>query len=287
MSYLCTYIDISGQCYIPEKNHCDSFGQDDMINTYDEETYCMSNNLDKMIRRSGMTNRAVADEKGIKPETLSRHKSGAIKITRRDAEEYAQILNCLPQQIMYQNSPIPLLGHAVQDGNNWRIEREQNSIWYSKQETMRCLFLNTFFQTHTVCLRWQDDIEGVYAWMSGAYFIFRLKKDHTNKSPVNFAIDQEAIMHHALVRETGTGRLLIGELYPQPGAKKYTIYNGDGVWQTETDIAIDWAAPFTSAVFRPDLRGAEIVDVKKDDLRQYGAGAGSDWRNRPKGYNFS
>ena len=249
--------------------------------------FVMTNNLDQMIRRSGMTNTQVAEEKGIKRETLSRHKSGVIRITRQDAEEYAQILNCLPQQIMYQNSPIPLLGHVKQDGNNWHIEREQNSIWFSEQDTMRCLFLNTFFQTHTVCLRWQEDIEGVYAWISGAYFIFRLTKSGSKKGPVDFGIDQEAIMHQALVRETGTGRLLSGELFPQPGSKKYTIYNGGGVWKTETDIAIDWAAPFTSAVFRPDLRGAEIVDVKKDDLRQYGAGAGSDWRDKPEGYNFS
>ena len=247
----------------------------------------MTNNLDQMIRRSGMTNTQVAEEKGIKRETLSRHKSGVIRITRQDAEEYAQILNCLPQQIMYQNSPITLLGHCIQDGNNWRIKREQNSIWYSEQETMRCLFLNTFFQTHTVCLRWQDDIEGVYRWMSGSYFIFRLAKKGNKKSPIPWGIDQEAIMHHALVRETGTGRLLLGQLYPQPGEKLYTIYNGDGVWKTEKDIAIDWAAPFISAVFRPDLREAELVDVKKDELVQYGVGAGTDWRNKPEGCQFT
>ena len=76
----------------------------------------MANNLDKMIRRSGMTNRAVAEEKGIKPETLSRHKSGAINITRDDAEEYAQILNCLPQMIMYQ-SKITESMKSLQDCN--------------------------------------------------------------------------------------------------------------------------------------------------------------------------
>ena len=94
-------------------------------------------------------------------------------------------------------------------------------------------------------------------------------------------------MHHALGRETGTGRLLLGELYPQPGSKKYTLYHGDGLWQTETDIAIDWAAPFTSAVFRPDLRGAEMVDVKKDELVQYGYAANGDWRLKPDGFGYS
>ena len=76
-------------------------------------------------------------------------------------------------------------------------------------------------------------------------------------------------------------------MYPQPGAKKYTLYHGDGLWQTETDIAIDWAAPFISAVFRPDLREAELVDVKKDELVQYGVGAGTDWRNKPEGCQFT
>jgi hypothetical protein len=67
------------------------------------------NNLDKMIRRSGLKNNMVAELKGIQPATLSRHKSGDIGISLGDAEEYAKILNCTAQQIFFSSPPIPVL----------------------------------------------------------------------------------------------------------------------------------------------------------------------------------
>lgn len=230
-------------------------------NTQQHEEFVMGNNLDQMIRRSGMTNTQVAEEKGIKRETLSRHKSGVINISRQDAEEYAQILNCLPQMIMYQASPIPCLGKIAQTKTgDWSIERDPNSHFFSDRETMPCLFLNAYFQQYTVCLQWQEEIEGVYAWMAGAYFIFSMDKAR------HFKVDQEAIMHNALSRDGETGKLMVGKVYPQPGSKKFTVYNGDGEFETYKDVKLDWAAPFMSALFRPDLRQAEIVEVKKDDM---------------------
>ena len=62
-----------------------------------------------MIRRSGLKNNMVAELKGIQPATLSRHKSGDIGISLGDAEEYAKILNCTPQQIFFASPPIPVL----------------------------------------------------------------------------------------------------------------------------------------------------------------------------------
>ena len=42
--------------------------------------------------------------KGVKPETLSRHISGAIRMTFDDAFEYAEILNCPPQDIFFRRN---------------------------------------------------------------------------------------------------------------------------------------------------------------------------------------
>lgn len=225
----------------------------------------VANNLDKMIRRSGMTNRAVAEEKGIKPETLSRHKSGSINITRHDAEEYAQILNCLPQQIMYASKPIPCLGKITYKNNNdWLVERDSDAHWFSKKDTMPCLFLASYFQQHTVCLKWDDDIEGVYSWLGGAYFIFSMEVARHDR------VDQQSLMQNSLVRERTKGQLMLGQLYPQPGSKKFTVFNGDGQLPTYKDVDVEWSAPLLSSVLRPDLRGAEIVEVKKDEIYALG-----------------
>lgn len=232
------------------------------------EEFSMANNLDRMIRKSGMSNRQVAEEKGIKPETLSRHKSGHINISRQDAEDYAQILNCLPQQIMYQNAPIPLLGKIKNtEEKGWHVERDPNANWYSERETVPCLFLNSFFLQFTVALRWQEEIDGHYGWLSNSIFIFSMEKAKDNK------VDPDSIMKNGLIRERGTGRLLLGALYPVPGKKTYTVYNGDGLFKTEENIDVEWSAPVLAANLRPDLREAEVVDVKKKEV---GGGA---WHN--------
>jgi DNA-binding Xre family transcriptional regulator len=225
------------------------------------EEFAMANNLDKMIRKSGMSNRQVAEEKGIKPETLSRHKSGAINISRQDAEDYAQILNCLPQQIMYQNAPIPLLGTVKNtEEKGWHVVRDPNANWYSERETVPCIFLNSHFNHHTVALRWQEEIDGHYGWLSNSIFIFSMEKARFNK------VDPESIMKNGLIRERDTGRLLLGAVYPNPGKKTFTIYNGDGLFKTEEDIDVEWSAPVLAANLRPDLREAEIVEVKKTEV---------------------
>mgnify|MGYP003110641927 FL=1 len=228
--------------------------------------FVMSNNLDKMIRRSGMTNRAVAEEKGVKPETLSRHKSGAINMTRHDAEEYAQILGCTPQAIMYQSAPIPYLGKICkpnEKNREWHIERDSRSHWYSDRETIPCLYVNSYFWQNTACLQWQDDLTEDYSFFSGAMAIFNMEIARCDK------VDPEAIMHSGtLNRERGTGRLLIGAPYPVPGKKTYTIYNQDKIFTTYEDIDIEWSAPLLQVLIRPSMLESEIVEVEKQSINE-------------------
>jgi len=70
----------------------------------------MPNNLNKMIIASGKSKREVAEAKGITPETLSRHISGKIGMSLNDAEDYAEILNCAPQDVFFGSHPAPIIG---------------------------------------------------------------------------------------------------------------------------------------------------------------------------------
>ena len=67
-------------------------------------------NFAKVITASGMSKKQIADQKGVKPETLSRHLSGAIRMTYDDAFEYAEILKCPPQDIFFPAQPMPIIG---------------------------------------------------------------------------------------------------------------------------------------------------------------------------------
>ncbi len=67
-------------------------------------------NFAKVIATSGLSKKQIADMKGVKPETLSRHISGAIRMTFDDAFEYAEILKCPPQDIFFPAQPMPIIG---------------------------------------------------------------------------------------------------------------------------------------------------------------------------------
>jgi|GEM_PF-2613826 len=67
-------------------------------------------NFTKVIEASGLSKKEIAMRKGVKPETLSRHISGAIRMTFDDAHDYAKILECPPQDIFFPPQPMPIVG---------------------------------------------------------------------------------------------------------------------------------------------------------------------------------
>ena len=72
----------------------------------------MPNNLNQMISLSGKSKAQVAQEKGLTPETLSRHIHSKIQITLKDAEEYAEICGCSVYEILFITKPVPIIGKA-------------------------------------------------------------------------------------------------------------------------------------------------------------------------------
>jgi len=72
-------------------------------------------NLNRMIKESSMKKVQVAAAKGITPQSLSRHISGLHKITLKDAEEYAAILQCNVKDIVQDRHPLELFG--IMDDN--------------------------------------------------------------------------------------------------------------------------------------------------------------------------
>ena len=77
-----------------------------------KEPSIMPNNLDAVIRNSGMTKKQVAKAAGVMPETLSRHIHGHVQMTLENAEKYAEILNVDVAKVMFQNPPLPMIGHS-------------------------------------------------------------------------------------------------------------------------------------------------------------------------------
>ena len=84
----------------------------------------MPNNLFDIIHQSDYTNKEIAKLRGVSPETLSRHIHGHINMSIRDVEKYAEILKVRPQDILFKDDPIPIIGECHADqGSGGLAER--------------------------------------------------------------------------------------------------------------------------------------------------------------------
>ena len=223
-------------------------------------------NLREMIARSGMQKQEVAQMKGITPETLSRHISGKIQLTRRDADDYAHILDCKPQEILFQIEPMPVVGRwTINAAGKFALDWTQDKRGaYPKmylsahhhRENFAVLYDFTTKQLATT------DVPMTPWWtpmkVDIVYGISRLKD----------VVDQEATMALSYAR-TATGKLIFGYVYPTPNYGLYNIHvpktiSFNDLPEIETqNIALDWACPIISSVIRPDLREMEIVEQAK------------------------
>ena len=219
----------------------------------------MPNNLNQMIRQANMTKREVAALKGITPENLSRQVNGHTNITLQDAEQYAKILGCAAQDVMFATPPTPIIGYSHLLG----IGDDQNPIIETKistSKTMGKVYLTSFMRETNGAIIWSaaDDYSGVWEhWRSAVEFIEREPIEKKFVSPaatqnMSYCLLAEPVKAAGIIRQ-----LVCGILYPEPGGL-YTIHNN------ETDMTLKgqkliWAAACVGAIFRPDLRGLDIV----------------------------
>jgi hypothetical protein len=231
------------------------------------------NNLDKMIRRSGLKNNMVAELKGIQPATLSRHKSGDIGISLGDAEEYAKILNCTAQQIFFSSPPIPVLA-AVFTWNDCVTKQAEKSaqmllgshggknpelIMGHRLELPRmapyrnkAIYIHDYYYEDSMCIYWDlsDDLDHPSAWQHG-------NLDIVNIDPMQRKIVSKDCLGHYSIVKTKTNNLLYGIVY-QSGRNKYTIESKH--FGCHVNVELEWGCPIINMILRPELREMQWVD---------------------------
>ena len=225
----------------------------------------MPNNLNKMIQSAGMTKREVAALKGITPENLSRQVNGHTNITLQDAEHYAKILDCSPQDVLFPTPPVPIIGycHIVEctaENNCFapfgvHVERR-----ISAGKTMGNVYLQSYVQEGNGAVIWskEENYDGPWhLWHNAIEFIELepVKNNFVSKNAIQcgcYALLEEPVEHcghqHKLVH---------GVLYPEPG-NLFTIHNNDTGLSIKGQKLI-WASAAISVHFRPNLRGIEII----------------------------
>jgi len=225
-----------------------------------KETTFMPNNLDAVIRASGMNKKQVAKAAGVMPETLSRHIHGHVQMTLENAEKYADILNVHVQKILFVNPPTPIVGEIYIE-NNENIKRTFYHSW------TRGVQIPTFTIADDLCCTQfiaDEDYSGYWYDYPGALSFFLREPLITKR--VHPGCVQNACMVKLVnaiklpnLYET---KLFSGVLYPEPG-NLYTIDNPQSGVHFR-GVKLEWATPFISTLFRPDLRGVTYVDIESE-----------------------
>lgn len=223
------------------------------------EPSVMPNNLDAIIRASGMTKKQVAKAAGIMPETLSRHIHGHVQMTLENAERYAEILNVSVQRVMFSYPLIPIIGENMIGENS--IRRTLFHKW------TRAVQIPTFTVADDLCCM-ENKAEKDYSGMWYEYinaFTFYLKEPIITRTVHPSCIQKTCLirLENAIkLPDLPETKLFAGVLYPEPG-NLYTIDSPkNGVHFR--GVKLEWATPFVSALFRPDLRNITFADIESE-----------------------
>ena len=228
----------------------------------------MDNNLDAMILKSGLTRRVVAEEKGVTPETVSRHIHGKIQLSLNDAEDYSKILACSPQEIMFKADPIPIIAylHYNIDGiceYDLISDRKDNpSAKIAKRNAEHCegmVYLpgQHSFKVGAIVFSLHTDYSGMWSTWRNAITIVTLDPI-TDKRVSDCSIQQASYV------KIKDGLMSFGDVYPEPGGT-YTIHNPwrqdlltDGI-EMQRNLKLEWATPAITTYWQPKLRGIDII----------------------------
>ena len=213
----------------------------------------LPNNLENKILEAGLTKREVATKRGVTPETLSRHMHGKIQLTLADAEQYANILGCTAQSILFAAEPVPVRGtvNVLKDGTTERTVYP---------DAVGFVHMHDVFPEPVFAAKWETAGEYNGAFVDYCGGISFYLSDPVDKGYVEQRGVQSVCWASALNIEgrEGVPTVIAGTLYPEPG-NKYTIHEAYSDVM-HRGLKLEWASPVIQVIFRPDLRGMEIID---------------------------
>jgi transcriptional regulator with XRE-family HTH domain len=197
----------------------------------------MGNNLKHYIKLAGMSNSEVAAKKGIAPESVSRHVTGRSQMSIRDAIEYANILDCTPESLLFETQPIDVIGRTT---GGYETELFDTSQIYQARPirsfTASCRLLERIWPTHSHL---------------GDAFTLIDAGPMKSKTVPNTVYGSPAIAKY--IDHDGQANIAMVMIFPMPD-NKFTV---QGVYETRTvvGVSIEWACPILVVIQRPELLG--------------------------------
>ena len=227
----------------------------------------MANNLDEMISIAGMSKKAVAEEKGVTPETVSRHIHSKISMTLQDVDDYARILRCKPHEIAYASPPIPIIGAWVTDIDTGKTKIATRFRTQCKRFSKKGVLIHGNYNQDWACIYWDLEQNTQSPWRQNhaALTFINIKSVAEDK------IDQRAIMNKCYIM-TKQGVMLSGVLWPQHHNEFYTLTEVVGVPEENrilTDLDVLWAAPVVWFLQQRSLESVVMVDYESPYIARH------------------
>ena len=214
-------------------------------------------NFERVIRKSGLSKKEIAARKKVQPEPLSRHLSGAIRMTLDDAHEYADILGCTPHEVFFPMEEAPIIIHNyIQEPPAREMAFKTSFERVLAENPGESLYLPTHFGADlALCVYTaKDDYEGPMK------AVMHHTLDVVYHSPIlegrvhprcNQKLSYVSLKHpekHDGVRDNGKIRFM--QVFPQPH-NKYTLHNII-TGATNEGVELDWATPALTQVHCPE-----------------------------------
>ena len=204
----------------------------------------MGNNLKYFIKLAGMTNAQVAAAKGIAPESVSRHCSGRSQMSIRDALDYAAILECPPEALLFEKPPLVVIGKMT---NGQMVEL------YDESERFEVSVTATFGPGARLIDRvWDDSNTACY---DGMFTVLDARPMKTNTVP-QAAYGKPCIVSFENPKSSQTefGYYIV---YPMPG----NLFTLQAVYgrALHQSVSLNWACCTLASMQRPDLLGWQRV----------------------------
>ena len=224
----------------------------------------MANNLKHYIKLSGKTQVQVAKLKGIQPESLSRHLSGRSQFSIQDAIEYAAILDCTPEDLLFDRAPVPIIGECknglVTSFYSW--DQDTTYIQMRSQPMPGYAIIRALWP---VAVTTQTVANTTYGWSDAhcetTLMLIDASPIKTNTVPQSTYGSPSFVKikenEHSLCADGS--RTFLCRPYPQPDGSFVLTGVYDPV--TVSGVHLDWACNRLITVHRPDTWG--WVEIEK------------------------
>ena len=219
-------------------------------------TFKMPNNLELMIRKSGMLRKDVATQMSIRPETVSRHCSGALAFSIDQAKLYSAIIGCTPQDILFSQNAVPLFGRLDDDFVTVCDLSDGETSYhvpFPADDNMRFVISEHSQQNKK--------------WANGRMYMFN------NKAILEQKIDDKSFMRLCIFKIANDNNIRFGVVYPEPGRTFSIGFNKDSHSSTDGVVSLGaaaphtevqnhlnlvWCTPILNCLMQPDLLGVVL-----------------------------